>query len=129
MESGPSPYAAPREVRDARPAVIVWFRVYSAAMAVGALAVLAIAIMTVVSPSSGAAADPSARSISIMMIGTAIPFVALFAVATFAPFKPWGWSIAMFAIAMGLVSGGFLFAVPLLYFWFKPNVKAAFARL
>ena len=44
------------------------------------------------------------------------------------PWKPWGWTWALVAIAFGVVASP-LFAVPLLVFWFKPTVKAAFGRL
>lgn len=117
--SPPSPWAAPRDARDARPAVILWFRVYAAMMTVAMSAVLLVAIF--VSSAGGDAA--------YVMVGASAPLVPLFAVATFVPFKPWGWTLALGAIAIGMMSGAIVFALPLMIFWFRPTVKAAFARL
>lgn len=64
----------------------------------------------------------------VMMMASAL-LVPLFGVATFVPYKPWGWTVGLVAIALGLTSAGIVFALPLMAFWFKPTVKAAFARL
>lgn len=117
--SPPSPWAAPRDARDARPAVILWFRVYAAMMTVMMLGVLGVALFA-----STAAGDAA----YVMMVASAL-LVPLFGVATFVPYKPWGWTVGLVAIALGLTSAGIVFALPLLVFWFKPTVKAAFARL
>ena len=65
----------------------------------------------------------------VVIVVLSVLLAAFYAIAAFVPFKPWGWSWALAAIALGVVSGGALFAVPLLFFWFRPRLKAAFARL
>jgi len=119
---GPSPFAAPRDARDARPAVILWFRVYAAMMTVAMLALLAVGLLA-------ASAASAAGDAAYVMIGASALLAPFFAVATLVPFKPWGWSVALVAIALGLASAGIVFAVPLMIAWFRPTVKAAFARL
>src|SRR4029079_11995092 len=101
-------------VRDARPAVIFWYRAYSGLMAVGSL------VLGVVGVVSGAA--------PLAMIGSAFALAAFCGLATFVPFKPWGWTVALVAIGLGLAGGTAIFAIPLLVYWFKPQVKAAVAR-
>ena len=108
-----TPYQPPREVRDARPVVILWFRVYA-----GMMALLSVAMLIV-----GAQASAS------LVLLTSAPLAALFAVAAFIPFKPWGWSLGLVAIVLGLASLAVPFAIPLFILWFRPTVKAAFARL
>lgn len=128
----PSPYAPPREVRDARPRVIFWFRIYAAAMTALSLAVLSLAVASALSASgaiTGAPGDASPYYVALLTLGASLVLAVLFAVATFVPYRPWGWSIGLLAIAMGLVSVSVFFAVPLLVLWVRPNVKAAFARL
>jgi hypothetical protein len=114
------PYRPPGSSRDARPAVILWFRVYAAAMTVLSLALVALA-------SSLGLAERGGSLYSLVAI--ALLLAVVYGTATFVPFKPWGWTWALVAIALGVASGGALFAVPLLVFWFKPQVKAAFMRL
>jgi hypothetical protein len=130
------PYAPPGPDsygRDARPAVILWFRIYAAVMTLASLGLLALAML------AGAAAtrpevalDPAAANAPLVAIVLALiagALVVLYGVATFVPFKPWGWTLGLFAIALGLLGGSAIFAIPLLVFWLKPQVKAAFARL
>lgn len=117
--SQPSPWAAPEGARDARPAVILWFRVYAAMMTVVMIGVLVAALFA-----TTAAGDAA----YVIMVASAL-LVPLFGVATFIPYKPWGWTVGLVAIALGLTSAGLVFALPLMIFWFKPTVKAAFARL
>jgi hypothetical protein len=108
------PYEPPAPYRDARPAVIVWFRVYAATMTLLSLALLAFVVMS---------------AASLLLCAGFAAVAGLYGVATFVPFRPWGWTLGLVAIAFGLAGGGAMFAIPLLMFWFKPQVKAAFARL
>lgn len=109
----PSPYEPPATRRDARPAVILWFRIYAAVMAFAYLAVCGVAISW------------SSTALAIVCAG----FALLNGFAAFVPFKPWGWTLALVALALGTASGAFFFAVPLLLRWLEPTTKAAFARL
>ena len=113
-----APYEPPAS-RDARPAVILWYRVFAGFMTLLSLALFGVAIVTL--------RDAPLTALVTCVIAAAL--VALYGVATFVPFKPWGWTVGLIAIALGLASGVAMFAIPLLLFWFKPNVKAAFARL
>ncbi|MDB4934518.1 MAG: hypothetical protein JWP87_1490 [Labilithrix sp.] len=115
------PYEPPAPYRDARPAVIVWFRLYAAVMALGSLSLVAFAAWSAL---TGASAEATAV-VGVVSCGLA----ALYGVAAFVPFRPWGWTVGMVAIGVGLVGGGAIFAVPLLIFWVRPVVKAAFGRM
>jgi len=127
------PYAAPASHRDARPPVIVWFRLYSAVMTLASLGMLGLAItMGYAATRPEVALDPSAAGaplVAIVLTLLAGALVVLYGIATFVPFKPWGWSVGLVAIGLGLAGGSAIFAIPLLVFWLKPQVKAAFARL
>ncbi len=127
------PYAAPISHRDARPVVILWFRVYAALMTLVSLGVLGLAVMMgyaatrpEVALDAGAASAPLV-AIVLALLATAL--VVLYGTATFVPFKPWGWKLGVVAIGLGLMGGSAIFAIPLLVFWLKPQVKAAFACL
>lgn len=131
-----NPYAAPSPEsygRDARPAVIVWFRIYAAVMTVASLAMLGLAILmgyAAMQPEVALEANAAgAPLVAILLTLLAAALVALYGVATFVPFRPWGWSVGLVAISVGLTSGAVIFAIPLLVYWLKPQVKAAFARL
>lgn len=117
------PYKPPEASRDARPAAIRWFRVYAVAMTMLSLVP---SLLAVTSRLGGGGADT--RTL-VALVALSVLLAAFYAVAACVPFKPWGWSWALAAIAFGVVSGGALFAVPLLFFWFEPRLKAAFARL
>ena len=108
-----APYEPPAHARDARPAVILWYRVYAVLMAVLSLVVFVIAL-------------GAHNYLGIVMAKVLLVF---FGVAAFVPYKPWGWTMGLLAIGLGMAGGTALFAIPLLVFWMKPQVKAAFARL
>ena len=110
-----APYEPPADVRDARPAVITWYRLYAALMALLAVAVLSLFALTATAPLA-----------LVLSAGTTAVF---FAAAAFVPLKPWGWTFALVAIALGLAGVTVLVAAPLLVAWRRPTVKAAFARL
>jgi len=114
------PYQPPQYVPDPRPGVIFWYRVYAWMMAV-----LSFALGAVV----GALAGPDVPVGATFVMLACAPLAVLFAVAATVPFKPWGWTLGLVAITLGVSSLAVIFAVPLLFLWFKPTVKAAFARL
>jgi hypothetical protein len=111
-----SPYAPPRSVRDARPAAIFWYRAYAGLMTLAAFALLVLGIV-------------SGGTTALAMIVVSLLLAVFYGLATFVPFRPWGWTVGLVAIALGLAGGSAIFAIPLIMFWFKPDVKAAFARL
>lgn len=108
-----APYAPPAARGDARPAVIRWFRVYAGSLAV----------VYLVLGGAGIAAGSAALGVAGVLLAL------VHGGAAFVPFKPWGWTVALVILALGLASGAFLLALPLLVQWFKPLTKAAFARL
>jgi hypothetical protein len=128
-----TPYEPPSsEDYDARPRVILWYRVYTALMTLLSLGFLGFAALV-----GWAAAQPSvalargtadAQLSAIVMFMLAGALVALFGTATFIPYKPWGWTLGLVAIGLGLAGGTIIVAIPLLIHWNKPGVKAAFAR-
>lgn len=101
----PAFYDAPTTRSDARPAVIFWFRVHALTMAL-----LYAAGAWLATPGIGALA-------------------VLYAASAFVPRKPWGWSVALVAIAFGVPSVTIVVALPLLVGWMKPTTKAAFGRM
>jgi hypothetical protein len=103
--------------------VIFWFRVYAATMTLGSVALLGLAVTSRL----GGAVASTATALSVAAI--ALVLAVVYAVATFVPWKPWGWTWALVAISLGVASGATPFALPLLLLWSRPKVKAAFARL
>jgi len=128
-----SAYAAPGTAVDARPVVIFWYRVYAAVMAIASFAALVLGSMFAYAateqPVYGPDAGAGVHLASIVLVLLAAALTALFVCATFVPYRPWGWSLALVAIAMGLTSAAIVVALPLLLAWLKPTTKAAFARL
>lgn len=117
------PYRPPSSSRGVRPAAILWFRVYAAMMSLVSLAML------VLVATSRLGAAPGDALPALALAGIALVLAVFYAVAAFVPWKPWGWTWALAAIAVGVAGGGAVFAIPLCFFWWKPEVKAAFGRL
>jgi len=127
------PYDPPTYEGDARPAVIVWYRIYCAFTLVLSLGVLAFAVLA-----ARATADPDvavrhgageAQLSVLLLLLLSVALVIFYAVATFVPYKPWGWSMGIIAIGLGLTSALIVVAIPLLVYWLKPITRAAFGRL
>ncbi|MBX3221201.1 MAG: hypothetical protein KF795_11830 [Labilithrix sp.] len=120
-------YEPPSGVERGRPAVITWFRVYAATtvlLYVGMLvAWLAVA-------ANGPAMGGAELALVLLIFGVVVLlFGGLFAVAAMVPYKPWGWTVGLVAICLGLTSCMAVAAIPLLIYWMKPETKAAFGRL
>lgn len=108
-----------------RPFVITWFRIY-AATALAIYAVLFLATLAIGLGQSGIA------SFAVSWVGSMLAFLTLGAVCglgVFVPYKPWGWTVALVAICLGLPTILIVFSIPLLLGWMKPETKAAFGRL
>jgi hypothetical protein len=114
-------YRAPAQQRDARPGVIRWFRVYAGLMAIASAAGLAFAILAATTNDASLA-----PIVTCVLLGA---LAAFYGSAAFVPFEPWGWTVALIAIALGLAGCAAVVAIPLLVFWLKPVTRAAFARL
>jgi hypothetical protein len=96
-------------------------------MAASALAIAAIGFAAVRGSATVVQSTTSATSWLLVVCGLGL--ATFFGAAIFVPFKPWGWAFASIAIAVGLPSIGFPFALALALQWTKPTTKAAFARL
>ncbi len=113
-----------------RPAIITWFRVYAGATVV--LYVIAfLALCQFLTPAVPVEGYPTvAESTTVLVLGLlVVAFSGLFAVAALVPYKPWGWTVGLIAICLGLSSCTAVAAIPLLIYWMKPATKAAFGRL
>jgi hypothetical protein len=134
MQGDPQPFGygpyAPPEATGSRPAVITWYRVYASMMVM--LYVGFLVLWLFLTPSSGTgtgAANPEVVISLLIVLGVVLLFGGFHAVAALVPYKPWGWTVGLVAICIGLTSCTAVAAVPLLIFWLKPETKAAFCRL
>jgi hypothetical protein len=128
----PFGYDPPLARTDARPAVIKWFRVYAAtsiAMYLGVVVALGVwQLHASADPRQHGETSPEAFATTIVLIAVALMLVVFFGVAAAVPYRPWGWTVGLVAICLGLSGCTIVAAVPLLAFWFKPTTKAAFGR-
>lgn len=108
----PPPYAPP-VVERGRPKVIAWYRVYAAA---------SVLIYLAGAELCGVLGHPGYAALSVLV-------AVFFAFATFVPYKPWGWTLALFAIGLGAVAPTGVASFVLGLLWFRPLTKAAFGRL
>ena len=126
-------YEPPAHVDDPRPRVIFWYRGYAAVMLLTSLALLAFATFlgwAQTRPEVAIGASSAAlHAQTIVLFLVAMACVALYATATFMPFKPWAWTLGLIVIALGVPGVTIVVCLPLLLAWLKPNVKAAFCRL
>lgn len=123
--AGPVGYYTPPAAEGAsRPAAILWYRVFAitSALIYGGLAFLW---------GSFAAQPEPNPSPHIVLSGLVyvLPVIAFYGVAAAVPYKPWGWTFALVAIAFGTMSCLAPFSVILVIMWSRPQVKAAFGRV
>ncbi len=124
---GYGPYEPPG-FGGGRPAVIVWYRIY--ALAVVALYASIFVLWQFWVPSAADGDMTVADATSLMLLGIfGLVFGAFFLLAAFVPYKPWGWTVGLVAICLGLSSCLIVVTIPLLIHWMKPATKAAFGRL
>ena len=120
-------YYDPPPSQRGRPAVITWYRVYASCTLL--LYMLVVGAWIFVSSAEPGTHGPE-QALVLLGIGLLIlVFGAFYAVAAMVPFKPWGWTVGLIAICLGLSSCLVVAAVPLLVYWMKPETKAAFGRL
>jgi len=123
----------PPPSKRGRPAVILWFRVYAATTL--ALYVGFFVLWQYLTPAGAhelhaQTAPTFAGVVTVAALGLVVLALAgLFAVSAMVPYKPWGWTVGLIAICLGLSSCMAIAAVPLLIYWMKPETKAAFGRL
>lgn len=117
----PFGYYAPPESGGRLPPAVVLFRVYAALMAVAYGAVAAALV----------SADGAERvGMDVVYLVAVVPVVLAIAhaLAAFVPREPWGWTLGVIVLAVGLPSCGIALAFPLLVFWLRPECRAAFRR-
>lgn len=119
--AGPVGYYTPPAELASRPAIIFWYRVYAI---VSALVYVAMMLAL-----SAVETDQSTGRLIMQASLYATPFVLFYGVAALVPFKPWGWSYGLIAIAFGMISCLAPFSIVLVILWSRPQVKAAFQRL
>lgn len=123
----------PPTIERGRPAIITWFRVYAATtlvLYVGFFALWQFLVPARPNEPPLELHPTVAGTVTVAALGLlVVGFAGLFAVATFVPYKPWGWTVGLIAICLGLSSCTAVAAIPLLIYWMKPVTKAAFGRL
>jgi CHASE2 domain-containing sensor protein len=127
-EARPFGYQPPTTM-GGRPAVITWFRVYAwtTLVFIGLIGVLA--AWQYLAPSGPTAGPPRSVVILFGLVIVTLAFGSFHAVAATVPYRPWGWTVGLIAICLGLGGCAMFAAIPLLVFWLKPETKAAFGRL
>jgi hypothetical protein len=112
------------------PAVVMWFRIYAAAMALLYLFCTIAGIALFFIPPDWLDSERD----EMLFMGTifaimGFPFFAVFAAGIFLPRRPWVWIYDLVLIAVGFGSCCILPAsVALLIFWIKPETRAYFGR-
>jgi hypothetical protein len=126
-------YAPPSAPTVVRPRAILWYRAYATFMLFLAIAfaLLAATLMYWVKTDGlvvMSGEDTSTRDATMLVVASSAVLV-FYAIATFVPFKPWGWTVGLVAIAFGAATPLIVVALPLFFAWNKPLVKAAFRRI
>jgi hypothetical protein len=120
---GHIPYAQPHLSR--RPAVVTWYYVYCAGMA---LLYAAVATMFVLLLSWGNVSGTEDEIPFIAMAVVCVPLLLVYASAPLLPRRPWVWIYHLVLICIGLSGITFVASLPLLIYWLKPEAKAWFGR-
>lgn len=120
----PIGYYSPPEAAGGRsPPVILLYRLYAALMALfyGAI----VAVIVGADRSSKESVGMDVILFFVLIFGG---LCALHALAVFVPRRPWGWTLGVLTLGLGVMSFGIAFAIPLLVFWLRPECRAAFRR-
>ena len=125
------PYEPPSASYDARPAVIIWYRVYASVIAVLMLVAFAVSVFVAWARAQAPVygEGPEVDLLVMLLLFGTFSMLVFYGVALFVPMRPWGWTIGLVAIGLGLTSIWIVVAIPLLVKWMDPKVKAAFGRL
>jgi hypothetical protein len=126
-------YEPPESSQRGRPAVIMWYRVYASVTLL--LYVGFLVLWMVMSNAAFSSATPNAQTaqasalMMLIVILVTLFFGFFYVIAALVPYKPWGWTVGLIAICLGISSCMLVAAIPLLIYWMKPETKAAFGRL
>lgn len=135
-----SPYEPPKtETKSARPAVIVWYRMYASMIALLSFIAVAGSAWLMIKMGNDAIVDLNTgetiaggardKAVFITMIVAGLFFGGLHTFAAAVPYKPWAWVMGIVIIGLGVTGCTVVFAAPLLFYWIKPVTKAAFQRM
>lgn len=122
--NAPFGYYTPPETSGAAPIVVTFFRIYAGIIALASSTMLLFVLAAI-----GRDADEVGRDVVYFFATVFACAAALHGVAAFVPRKPWGWALGVVVLALGIPSGGFAFAIPLLVYWLRPQCRAAFMRM
>jgi hypothetical protein len=122
-------------MQDDMPPVVLYFRLYAGFVALVNMGLAAMGLMVAImpmlvdkTPKPGDLVGSAVSGGMLMTIGVVMG--ALHSVATVMPRRLWAHTFGLIVLAVAFVfnSGCCVFAVPLLIFWSKPEVKTWFAK-
>ena len=116
-------------LNTATPSAYKWFVVYCILMALCylSLAVMGIVFGFIEPDREMSAAEAKLMGTVFLILG--LVFFVPYALAPFLPRKSWVWVLGVVLICLGLGSACCLpICIPLLIFWFKPEMKAFYGR-
>ena len=121
MTFGYLPYEPPGAT-GRRPAVIALYRAFSASTSLMCLGATLFAWSMWPLPD-----ETGDAKIVLVLVGFAFAVgTVLYGLGAVVPFQPWGWSLGLLLICLGLPTAAIFVAIPLLVFWLRPHTKAAF---
>jgi hypothetical protein len=131
----PSPYLAPvpgvESVRGAAPTGILLLRIYCALqvflylLLVGVGAFLIIASLADPASFPTSPGEPPPWIIGVVITVLYLPLLVVYAVGLAAPRRRWLYMYGIVVCALSMTCGGcWMFAIPTLIFWLKPETKA-----
>lgn len=112
------------------PGAVTWFRVYAVLFTLMYLGVVVLGVLFVIL-GEAYLEMPSQEALLVggIMAVMSVPFALAYIASFFLPRKPWVWVYDLVLIAVGLTSCLTMpFAIPLLIYWLKADVKAWFGR-
>jgi len=116
------------DFRRSPPQVVTWFKVYAAGLGLLYLVVAVGSLAFFFAPP-----DPEMPESFQFVFGAVMLLMCLgLAILCFIPFfpqpKPWVWTYDLVLICLGMTGCTFVFCVPLLIYWLKPETKRYFGK-
>lgn len=130
----PQPQSPPLERQSlsdgGRPQVVLWFKVYAAILALVYLGATLVSFgLLFVDRSDPDMPEIVSLFLLLLLGGTSLVCLGVFAAAIFLQPKPWVWIYDLVLICLGFTSVCSMpFCIPLLIFWLKPETKRQFGR-
>lgn len=113
-----------------QPPVVMWFRIYAAALALLYVLVTVGGVALLFIPPEWLDSERDEMVfMGIVFAVMGLPFAAVFIAGIFLPPRPWVWIYDLILIAIGFGSCCILPAsIALLIFWIKPETRTYFGR-